>query len=81
MAARKFNARQQNQSLTYTATSSGYYSIWVKGVNLPDSSHSWWFNLQNTYTAPQKPLAGFNETSELVSQVYNTKLKKKEHDN
>jgi alpha-amylase len=65
LASRKFNSAQQNQSLNYTTPASGgpgYYSLWVKGNDLPVNSGYEWFNLQNTYTASQTAPSDFNDT-------------------
>ncbi|RYZ96787.1 MAG: T9SS type A sorting domain-containing protein, partial [Sphingobacteriaceae bacterium] len=51
--------------LTYntpTGGGPGYYSVWIKGNNLPDSTSNWWFNLQNTYTSSKTAPAAFNDT-------------------
>ncbi|RYD85850.1 MAG: T9SS type A sorting domain-containing protein, partial [Sphingobacteriales bacterium] len=64
LASRTFNSNQKGQTLTYTTAAGGhgYYSIWVKGNNLPDSTSNWWFNLQNTYTASKTAAENFNDT-------------------
>ncbi|RVU02799.1 T9SS type A sorting domain-containing protein [Mucilaginibacter limnophilus] len=65
VASRIFNATQKGQTLTYTTPAGdapGYYSLWVKGNNLPDSTSNWWFNVQGTYTSSQTAPANFNDT-------------------
>ncbi len=65
VASRTFNAKQQKQLLNYITPANvtpGYYSIWVKGNNLPAKSGYEWFNLQSTYTAPQTVTADFTDT-------------------
>jgi hypothetical protein len=65
VASRTFNATQQNQLLNYNTPANavpGYYSVWVKGNNLPVNSGYEWFNLQNTYTAPQTAPDDFTDT-------------------
>lgn len=65
VASRAFKAAQKNKHLNYTTPingDAGYYSIWVKGNNLPVNSGYEWFNLQNTYTASQTAPADFTDT-------------------
>ncbi|RYE12565.1 MAG: T9SS type A sorting domain-containing protein, partial [Sphingobacteriales bacterium] len=65
VASRTFNNNQKGQTLTYTTAATGgpgYYSVWIKGNNLPDSVSNWWFRLQNTYKASQTAPESFNDT-------------------
>jgi len=65
VASRTFSSTQQNQLLNYNTLANaapGYYSVWVKGNNLPVNSGYEWFNLQNTYTASQTAPAAFADT-------------------
>ena len=57
VASLLFKANNRGQLLKYAIPAGfkpGYYSFWVRGVNLPAVKDNWWFNLQNTYTAPQR---------------------------
>lgn len=65
VAMRTYKLGEKNQTLIYNTSSAdgaGYYSLWVKGNNLPAASGYEWFNLQNTYTAPQTVSGDFNDT-------------------
>jgi hypothetical protein len=55
--SRKYTAADKGKVLKYMLPADakpGYYSFWVTGNNLPAVKDNWWFNLQNTYMAPQK---------------------------
>ncbi|HVU56530.1 MAG TPA: hypothetical protein VHD83_15800 [Puia sp.] len=58
VATRTFNNKQKGETLQFidrAADHSGYYSLWVTGIGLPDTVTNWWFNLQNTYMSSGAP--------------------------
>lgn len=55
VAIQVFNKYQKGKRITYRTPANmppGIYSFWVTGNSLPGTGENWWFNLQNTYTAP-----------------------------
>ena len=57
VASLMFKLNSHGQLLKYAipvGVKPGFYSFWVRGINLPADKDNWWFNLQNTYTAPQR---------------------------
>lgn len=55
VAVQSFSKYQRGKSITYKTPANmppGVYSFWITGKNLPETGENWWFNLQNTYTAP-----------------------------
>jgi alpha-amylase len=57
VAVQIFNKNQKGKAVIYKVPANskpGWYSFWVTGNNLPVVKENWWFNLQNTYTAPQR---------------------------
>lgn len=51
IATQTYSTIQHQQQIELKGVTRGWYSIWVKGKNLPKGNN--WFNLQITYTAPK----------------------------